>query len=168
MKLEDLIPEKAAFKLSSTGKEYELRIPNLEDRVDFVKLCGGQDQVLKVFEEKRWNEICRIVFRLMKDKSDFIAKKESQIDDEGFEREVIITGPVRLLRAVVTQEEAIHMLGALTSAISAGEPLVQAFLQSEVKKNMSLSTGESFSMSLPPNTAIHPKTLDNSPSESFI
>ena len=164
MELKDLIPEIAKFYLSSTGKEHELRTPNLEDRVEMVRFCGGKDaDVLAVFQEKKWDQICKIVYRLLIDRSDFIAKKSKIIDDEGIEREVLVTGPILLLRAVRSQSEAIHMLGALTTALSAGEPLVKEFVASELKKNQSLPplTGEKSSTSSQANTDTPQNNLEN-------
>lgn len=163
MKLEDLIPETPTFSLSSTGKTYELRLPNLEDRV----IMGRLGDLGKIFSERRWDEICKIVYPLLKDKSDFLAQREVQIDNEGFEHEVIVIGPIRLLRAIQTQDEAINMLTAFNAAVTASEPLIKEFVKSELKKNTMNRTGEKFSTSLHPNTDIpfessYPLPLENS------
>lgn len=168
MNLTDLIPETAKFSLSSTGKEYEIRTPNLEDRVEMMRLVGGSEQnVVEVFTQKKWDQICKIVYRLMKDKSDFIAKRETFISDEGIKQEAMVTGPILLLRAIQTQLEAVQMLGALTAAMANGEPLVKEFIQNEVKKNLALqSTGESSSTSSPHSTDIPLGNSGNLPTAS--
>lgn len=167
MNLEDLIPEKACFSLCSTQKTYELRPPNLEDRVEMDRLANGE--LIKVFTEKRWSEICKIVYRLMTDKKDFLAKKEIRINDEGFEEEVFVTGPILLLRAIRTQSEAIGVLGALTAAMSAAEPLIKDYVKAEVKKNQELlMTGERSSISSPLNMDIPLGKSENLPSGKSI
>jgi len=156
MKLEDLIPEKPTFTLASTSKEYTLRVPNLEDKVEISRMCGGAVAVTKAFEQRDWTKICPIVYRLMIDKSDFLASKEKKINDDGFETETMILGPIKLLRAIQTQSESIALLGALTTAITASEPLIEEYVRGELKKslenNPDLSTGESSSTPLPPST----------------
>lgn len=166
MKLEDLIPQKPVFTLASTGKEYELRIPNLEDRVEMIRICGGADQIFQVFKEQKWPIICRIIYRLMKDKSEFLAVKEKVVDDDGFEKEVMTLGYTRLLRAIGNQTESILILGALTTAITSGEPMIQEYVENEVKKNNLILTGATSSTESPPSMATPLNSSDNSPIES--
>jgi hypothetical protein len=148
MKLEDLIPEKPTFYLSSMQKTYQLRLPNLEDRVNMAK----HGDISKIFAERRWDDICKVIYPLLIDKSDFMASKEHKIDVEGFEQEVVVIGPIRLLRAISTQEEAIGLIGAFNSAITASEPLIKDFVQGELKKKIELSPiGENSSISLHPS-----------------
>ena len=163
MQLEDLMPEKPVFTLSSTGKEYTLRVPNLEDKVEMIRLCGGQEQVLKVFQELNWSVICKIVYRLMIDKSDFLAKREKRINDEGIEEEVLVTGPIMLLRAIKTQAEAISMLQAFNAASVASEPLMKDYVDTELKKSLhESSTGEKSLNSLQPSMATPQNNLETS------
>lgn len=168
MNLTDLIPDTAQFTLSSTGKTYDLRNPNLEDRVEMVRLCGGSEQaVMEVFTQKKWDHICKIVYRLIVDKSDFMASKETIIDDDGIKKEVLITGPIRLLRAIKTQAEAIQVLGALTCSITSSEPLIKEYLQNEVKKNnLAQLIGEKSSTSSPVNMDTPQSNSENLPSAS--
>lgn len=167
MKLEDLIPEKPTFTLAATGKSYELRIPNYEDKLTFVRMCGGEDQIKLVFQERRWSDICKIVYRLMVDKSDFPATRDKQLDDDGIEQDVLVTGPIMLLRAIRTQSEAIGMLGAFNAASVASEPLIGEFVAGELKKNsLALQTGERSSTSSPVSTATPQPSSESSPSAS--
>jgi hypothetical protein len=169
MKLEELIPERPVFALSSTSKEYELRIPNLEDRVAMQKICGSHDQIVKVFQERDWTQICVLVYRLMVDRSDFKAFTERKINDEGVEQEMYVTGPMHLLRSIKTQTEAVMMMGALTTAITEGDPLIKDFVREEVKKNKQQREsliGEKYSTSSPANTDTPQPNSDNSPTEN--
>lgn len=169
MELHELIPEKPVFTLASTGKEYELRVPNLEDKVEMTRIAGGtQEHFIKIFEEKKWDSICKIVYRLLIEKSDFLAKKEKRINDEGFEQEVVVIGPIQLLRAIKTQAEATAMLSALVSAISAGEPLVKEYVKAELKKKDMQLTGQSSLIESPLNMDTLPLKSDNSPSENSM
>jgi hypothetical protein len=169
MELSDLIPETAKFYLSSQQKDYELRTPNLEDRVEMVRICGGESGLMEAFNQKKWDQICKVVYRLLKDKSDFLAKRSTIIDDEGIQKEVLVTGPILLLRAVVTQTEAAHMLGALTSAIASGEPLIREYIENEVKKSLQhhpLLTGENSSTASQANMDTPQNSSNNLPTAS--
>lgn len=149
MKLEDFIPSTPEFTLSN-GKTYGLRIPNLEDKVEMIRVCGGQSNIEKVFKDRDWSTICRLVYRLMTDKSDFMACKQTRVNDEGVEETVLVTGPIMLLRALKTQAEATDMLSAFNAASIASEPLVREALDAEVKKNLlATSTGETSSTPSP-------------------
>lgn len=171
MELTDLIPEQPEFTLSSTGKTYVLRIPNLEDRMLMVQAAGGEAQVKTIFTELRWDVICKIVYRLLIDKSDFLATKESVINDEGVQETKLIPGPQLLMRAVRSNEDSVRLLGAFTSAITASEPLVRQYVKDEVKKNMELlkltsTTGERSSMPSPQSTDTPQPSSEPLPSAS--
>ena len=148
MKLEDFIPEQPEFKLKQTGKTYRLRLPNLEDRVAMVRICGSEEGVKEVFEKQKWPEICKIIYRLMEDKTDFPAFKETVLTDDGIEETRLVIGPIMLMRALKTRTEAIGALAALNAALTHSEPEVRAYVESEIKKkaleaNLELqSTGE--------------------------
>ena len=173
MKLEDLIPETPTFSLATTKKTYELRLPNLEDRV----MMGRLGDLGKIFSERRWDDICKIVYPLLKDKSDFLAEKQTIIDDEGFEKQVMVIGPIRLLRAIQTQDEAIQMLTAFNAAVTASEPLIREFVENELKKNNGLNrennglnknrTGEKYSTQLHPSMDIPLSSLEDSRLENL-
>lgn len=164
MELKDFIPEKPTFTLASKGKTYTLRIPNLEDKIEMVRLCGGEDEVGAIFKTRNWSMICRLVYRLLIEKEDFLAKRETRITDEGTQEELLITGPIMLLRALGTQQEAMQMLAAFNSASVASEPLVKDFIEAEVKKNISAaSIGENSPTSLEANTDTLPPISEPSP-----
>ena len=147
MELSEFIPEQPVFTISSTGKAYELRIPNLEDRMVMANMAGGQAEIQKVFSELKWGVISKIVYRLMIDKSDFVATAVEEIDDEGNKKKYTATGPQMLMRAIRSQEDGVKMLGALTAAITNGEPLIKEYVKNEVKKNTLNLTGQNSSTS---------------------
>lgn len=153
MELKDFIPEKPTFTLSSKGKTYTLRIPNLEDKIEIIRICGGEDEFRKVFQSKNWSIICKVIYRLLVEKQDLLATKEKRITDEGIEEEVLVTGPILLLRAITSQVEAAQMVGAFMTAMVASEPLAKDLVETEVKKNqLEKSIGESSATSSPVST----------------
>jgi hypothetical protein len=167
MQLTDLIPENPTFYLKKRDKEYHLRIPNMEDRANMTRMFGTEAEVYEAFNKRQWDKICKIVYLLLEEKRDFLAHKESQIDIEGIEREVLITGPIVLLRAIGPQEEAVKMLGALTSAFTQSEPLVKDYVDSELKKSLAeLSTGEKSSTSSQASTDTALNNLESLPTGS--
>lgn len=148
MELDEFFPKSPTFFLNATKKEYELRPPNLEDTAWVKQNLGSEDEITKMFDGPDWNRCIKFVYRLLKDKSDFMAEVEKQVDDLGEEVEVKVSGPQKLLRAVTGQEEGMRVLAALTKAISIANPMVEKMVEKE-KKN--LSTGsKSSTKSRPP------------------
>lgn len=104
----------------------------------------------EVFTKKQWPQIIKMIYRLLKDKSDFLGQEEEAADDDGRVQKVFVTGPLRLMRAVGPQSELIALMGALTAAFMAGEPLMKDYVEGEVKKKMAeleSLTGQSSSTS---------------------
>jgi len=146
MELKDLFPSKPEFTLSSTGKTYSLRIPNLEDRAKFREWFGTDDNIQKVFNELQWDVIAKLVFRLLEQKSEFEAVKEAGFDDDGVKVTYLVTGPAMLMRAVMNTTESMSVLTALISALRAGDPLIDKAMkdafEDNQKKNDLNQTGE--------------------------
>lgn len=136
MQLEDFLPEKPIFHLQKTGKSYELRLPNLEDRVYFLKQYQHFERINSIFKNLEWSEIVRIAYRLMVDRSDFKSFEEDTIDDDGNSVKIKLTGPQVLLRAISGESEGTQILAAITSAITASEPMIRDFIHEEVKKKI--------------------------------
>jgi len=155
MNLEQLFPEKPEFFISSTNKTYVLRIPNLEDRARFSDIIGqDKEKISEIFTKPHWDVISRLVYRIMKDKSDFLAGVESIIDDDGHETSMMISGPTKLLRST-NMAEGLKMIGALAIAMRAGDPLVDAAMkQAEIEDaKKKTSTLAKSSISSQTNTA---------------
>lgn len=145
MKLEDLLPQSPEFKLSSTGKVYALRLPNLNDRSAFAEWFG--DKMQSIFDAWHWRSLCKIVYRLLIDKSDFLARKERSIDDDGIEVEQMVYGPELLHKAISNTEEAGEVFKALMSAFSKSDPMIAAVMSAkladeEKKSRPRRSTGD--------------------------
>ncbi len=134
MKLDELFPESPEFTLKSTGKTYTLRLPNLEDRARFKDIAGNEQRVNEIFKNLEWDKISIFVYRLMIDKSDFMARDEKSVTDEGEEITQRVMGPVLLMRACQSIQEAISMLTALVTALRASDPLIDEAVKSTVEK----------------------------------
>lgn len=124
MNLLDIFPELPEFHIKSTGKSYKLRPPNLMDRARFVEWLGDQEQVEKVFKQLQWEVLVKLVFRLLEDKSDFEAMQFEDYNDDGEKVKYLLTGPARLLKAITSLEEGLQMVGALTTAMRLGDPMI--------------------------------------------
>ena len=166
MKLEEFILDEPKFLLSSTGKQYELRVMNISDRAEMSRLCGGDDKVQETFTKRNWKIISRLVYRLLKDKSEFMASKEHIIDDDGFEKEITLLGHEKLHQAIMNQEEEFQVISALTASIIKGDPIAKKAVEDEVKKNLlDPQTGESSLTSSLLSTDTRLSNSDNSLSE---
>jgi len=166
LSLSDFLPEAPVFDIQ--GKKYELKIVRVGDR-PWLQNRYGKDlsKLDEAFKNRDWAEICLVVFHFLKDKSDFEAIYEEDYDDDGVKKKLFVTGPVRLQRALQTQDEAILMLAAMVQAIVLGEPKLKPLVEAEVKKNLqqlqSNKTGEKLPTNLPMNTDTPPTTSPTSP-----
>ena len=134
MELAEIFPENATFSLSKTGKEYHLRIVNLEDQVWVRNNLGNENDIKKMFENLEFEKICRFVYRLLIEKNDFTSYMENTINDDGDLIDQKVSGPQAFMRCVQGQNEALKIIVALTSAIIASDPIVKELVNTEVKK----------------------------------
>lgn len=134
MKLEDLFPAKPVFTLSGTSREYELRIPNLEDRIRFKEIAGSDEAVQQMFQQLHWDKIAMFVYRLLVDKSDFLAKDEKVTDDMGETSTRRVSGPTLLMRACRSIQDQTNMLTALVSALRLSDPLIDEAVKETTQK----------------------------------
>lgn len=144
MELKDLLPSKPEFKVQSKNKTYALRIPNLEDRARFRDMLGSDQEINRVFAELDWAKIAKLVYRLLEDKSDFLAVQTTIVDDDGVPQKALLTGPAVMMQAIHSIEEATAMLGALITALRNGDPLVDKALTAidAEKKTIPSQTGD--------------------------
>lgn len=158
MKLEELFPGQPTFTLKSTGKEYHLRIANLEDRARFTEILGGDQKRLgEILERFEWQFISKLVYRVLVEKSDFQAIQESYIDDNGVAKNDLITGPSVFMRACIGgTEEALRIINALIQSIRLGDPILDKAMNDipdKDKKKQTKSIGPSSSTSSVRSTA---------------
>lgn len=135
MELHEFLPDQPEFSLKSTQKTYKLRVINLHDQVYFRSLFGDETKIQEVFQNQDWANICKIVYRLMEDRSDFVSIKETVINDDGDQVEIKVSGPERLLKSISGAEEGVRMMAALTRSITLSNPAIEKYVTDEVKKN---------------------------------
>lgn len=132
MKLDDICPQPAEFKLDSCGRSYVIRTINISDE-QWVRETYG-DRIQEVFDEQRWPDICRIVYRLLEDKSDFI-KKEVRIVDEYGNEELHELGGVDLFRTMVSgHKDKNAVIQALVKSFGLSKPLQQQIAAAQAQK----------------------------------
>src|SRR5687768_5634961 len=88
VKPEDFRPESATFKLAATGdKEYTLNLFSVADRIWVKETLGiPMEEVFGLAQTDyagMLNHLCRIAFRLLKDKSDFKMQTVTIVDENG-------------------------------------------------------------------------------------
>lgn len=133
--LEDILPEKPEFTLA--GQTYTLRAPTAHDRV-WMKQFGDENSISAIFQNRSWDQIGKIVYRLLDQKECFQAVTMEEIDDNGESVKRRYTGPELLLMAIQTIDDERVILGALTKAFALSNPLIDKYIQEEIlKKNRS-------------------------------
>lgn len=160
MRIEDVIPQRPEFILSSSGKTYELRLPSIEDRIWFRQRFK-EAEVKAAFDTRDWNVLSVIVMRLLKDRSDFAARDIEEIDEEGEKRKVRLSGSEILRRSILSTEDETQVICAINSAFANADPIVRKQLESALKKN--LKTGPQSSTDSPTTTDGHSTTSEASP-----
>lgn len=130
MKLEDIRPERASFKLKATGKEYWIRPFNLQDELWLQKQYG--EGLKKIFEEGRFHDICRLAYRQLESREDFIKQKVSVVNETGDKEEVELGGLDLFFAIVQGMEEKLAILQALLAAIGMSRPIQEGLIADEM------------------------------------
>lgn len=172
IKLEDIFPDEPEFYLSTTKKTYRLRLPTLEDHVWMKRTFGDENNLNKVLKDLQWDQLCRIVYRLLKqeDRQDFLATDAEITSDEGEAVTVRLTGPQMLLRSIGSIDEGVKVISALTKAITLSSPMIDEYVKAELKKKMTdpeeEQSGLRSSTSFTQSTAGLPSTSSQKPLET--
>ena len=117
MKLEDLIPQEASVTIGEHTLEF--RKINLSDEV-WIKSKVGDLQ--KMFTEQDFDSICKLAFRLLKDKKPFMPVKIKDFDDNGSEIERLIPGHEMIQRSVVGVSQKMDLLWAIYQTFGISRP----------------------------------------------
>lgn len=113
LKLEDLVPQKAAFKLSTLDNEITLRPWSL--RVRFWALEKyGQERLQEILQTQSLKELCDIVFYMLSDED---KKRFKSFDD--------------FLDSVQTTQDILNLSMALLGTIGLSEPVIE-----QIRKEM--------------------------------
>lgn len=132
--LADMFPQPVSFTLKSTGKEYQFRIMDLDDR-SWMNEKYGNLEILKSLSPRQMGEIG---FRLLADKNDFLASKEEDIDDDGVCKKRLITGPEKFRKAVIGIDEMTMVIKKLMKAFGLSQGMLDRIelKAEEVEKKM--------------------------------
>jgi len=130
MKLEDIRPERASFKLKATGKEYFIRPFNLDDELWLQRTYG--EGLKKIFDQGRFHDICRIAYRQLEDRSEFVKQKVKIVNEQGDHEETEIGGLDLFYAIVRGMEEKMAILQALLSAIGLSRPIQDELIADEI------------------------------------
>lgn len=129
----DFFPEEPQFWVTSRKKHYNFRVANLSDRDFFRKTIGAESVINTALQDMDWDIISRLAYRLLIEKNEFLAEEKSEIDDDGIMKRFMLTGPGVLMRSITDLQEAIKMVGALTTALQRGDALVDKFVKETLK-----------------------------------
>ena len=124
MELQDLKPKPSKFYLEKKDKEYTLRPWTLEDQI-WAKHTF--ENVEKIFSKENIDieAVSRMVYRVIEDKSDFVAEEGIEIDEEGNEVQKKIGGFKKLIAMISGIGEQAAMVGALVECIGVSMPAVE-------------------------------------------
>ena len=116
MELEKLFPTKT--KVTIAGKEYELRNHTLEDAI------WGKQEGVTIYDNDEWDldAICRLVYRLIIDKSDFAKIEFKTYDEDGDEITNYLGGAARLASMVTTEQEKIGLIKSVVECLNQSAP----------------------------------------------
>ena len=137
LKLSDVFPDKAEFTLKQTGKTYKLRLFSLRDR-QWLQDNFTAEQIKAAFNAKnlQFEDILRMVYHQLEDRSQFLATEKEEVDDDGRKVMVFTPGHVVLMQSVEGAEEFVHIMAALTKALTESEPVIKKYVNAEVKKTL--------------------------------
>lgn len=132
MNLTELKPRPSKFKANNTS--YELRPWTLEDQI-WIKQQYGDD-VQKIFEPQNIDlgAVCRCLYRLVIDKSDFKAEKINDFDEDGNEVTVNFGGWSKLATSLKTVQEQLGAFTALMECIGISMPELEEIKDGSKKK----------------------------------
>lgn len=130
VEIEDLIPEDATITLG--GKEYEMRKFNVEDEVWLKKTFGKGLQL--IFQGLEYDQISRIIFRQLKDKTDFMPTEEEALDDDGYKITKKITGPDMVLRKICGMKEKNEAIYSIVQLLGVSRPIMDKLVEQEMEE----------------------------------
>lgn len=128
--IEKFIPQDAVITLG--GKEYELRKVNARDEVWLKEVFGAKLQF--IFQELDFDSISKIIFRLLKDKTDFLPHTIEGHDDDGRVIDVFVSGPQRVLEAISGIHEKQEAYFSLMHCIGISRPVVDKMVEEELER----------------------------------
>lgn len=142
--MEELKPIPSSFTHPVSGKEYVLRPWDVNSRVWFGKVIGNDPKIFdSIFNPDALNvtRLCKVVYHQFsdEDKRDFLGEKTTRIDDDGFEQDVIITGPEKLMKSFTMPIQFADVMDALRLCMGLSDPVLSKIEAEELKKKESSS-----------------------------
>ena len=118
MQLEDLYGKSTPLKLESVDMEFELRVLTLDDRI-WLKNTYGENLALLLSPDNLDLELlCRLVFRLIVNKSDFVSQDVNIINEDGSILKESIGGYKLLSRMISSATDQAALIDAAVMAIN--------------------------------------------------
>ncbi len=131
MDLSYIRPKEAVLKLGNPRREYTLRLINLDDENWIRENFGNKLQA--ALEDP--NDLSRIIYRLIKDKSDFKVRGETIIDEEGNEVVEKIGGYMYLKKMVCGMKDKIAMITAFNEVLGVSRPVIDDIDVDDIEDN---------------------------------
>lgn len=125
--LDELIPSNTLLKINE--KEYELRKINVEDEA-WLKQFGDLD---RLFKSEDYLFMCRLAFRLLTDKADFLPIEEDGYDDDGNTVKIKVTGPMRVMKGLSGVSDKMNLMKALMTTFGISRPLFDKMVEDKLK-----------------------------------
>lgn len=119
MELSNIVPREASFTLKSTGRTYKLRLINLEDENWIQEEFQGD--FVAIFEDN--DKLSRLIYRLIKDKTDFIKKEVIIVDEDGEKTTESIGGYRLLKRMTCGVSDKCAMIQAFNETLGVSHPV---------------------------------------------
>lgn len=140
MELKDIAKKGPVLRLSS-GLSFKLRLFNLFDEIwlgnnfpnedDYIKLVGDGDDLTKIEDD----EILRVIYHQIEDKTPFAATAITDIDENGEEKTTMMGGIAFLKAKIQTKEDAIALFNCLCELFVDSRPESVENSKKKMEKN---------------------------------
>ncbi len=125
VELKDLKPMPTVLRLETVNKSYQLRAFTVRDEIWLRQAYG--DKINEVFSEENmdFEAICRIIFRLIVDKSDFVKQTVEIIDEDGNSSTESLGGYHLLSEMILGINEKLAVLESLNHVMGVSRPVLE-------------------------------------------
>lgn len=130
IKIEDFVPEDADITIG--GKVYGMRKINVDDEV-WLKTRFGKS-IQAIFQNMEFDQIAKLIFRQLKDKSDFLPEVLKEYDDDGNAIEVTVTGPQKIMRQMTGVAEKNEAIFSVVQLIGISRPMMDKLVDEEIER----------------------------------
>lgn len=131
--LEDLLPQSAELELN--GRVFTLRPIDLDDQV-WLRNKFGDEKLNFIFQNQEMESISQIVYHQLsyEDKLELKAVEINDIDDDGNEIVLKVTGPMLLRKMIKGPIDSLKVVNALLHTIGISQPVLDKLAEQEIKK----------------------------------